>query len=216
MKKSIEIEVVSDAICPWCYIGIKRMEKAMSELSESFQFTLYWKPFQLHPELPVDGLPGNSLLEEKYGKQVAGEMLSNMTELGKSEGIQFNFSNIPLTPNTKEYHRLIRYSGLFNKQDQLVKSLFRAYFELGENIGQREILLNHAESVGLNREETEKFMLGADFVEDIAAEEEMYRNAGVRGVPAYIMNRKYLIVGAQTPDYFKSAFLEIGKTEESN
>lgn len=213
MKKTIEIEIVSDAVCPWCYLGIKRLEKAMSELAEKFQFILFWKPFQLHPDIPLQGLPGNSLLEEKYGKQVAGEMLTNMTRLGKTEGIEFKFSEIPLTPNTKEYHRLIRYAGIFNKQDLLVKSLFKAFFEMGENISNREILLKHAESVGLNGEETSKFLNSSDFIEDIISEEEMYRNAGVRGVPAYILNRKYLIVGAQTSEYFKSAFLELEKTE---
>ena len=212
MKHNLEIEIISDAICPWCYLGKKRLEKAMHSLSEDFQFSIEWKPYQLNPDMPIEGMKGNELLEKKYGKEKSEEMLKNMTELGKLEGIQFNFQNIPYTPNTIMYHRMIKYASLFNKQNEMVNFLFGAYFEKGEDLTDLNLFLKYAELSGLDREETEKFLKSSEFLEDILSAEEAYRKVGIRGVPSYIINQKYLLVGAQTPDYFQSAFLEIAKS----
>lgn len=213
MKKTIEIDIVSDAVCPWCYVGKKRLEKTMEKLGSNFEFKINYKPFQLHPEMPPEGLPGNELLERKYGKERSIQMLQSMTETGKSEGINFNFPSIPFTPNTKLYHRLLKYAGMFNMQEKLVNSLFRAYFEEGENLGDRDVLLDHAERAGLNRMEVSKFFESDDFIKEIEEEEEMYRNAGITGVPSFIVNRKYLIVGAQSPEYLEQAFTQMVESE---
>jgi predicted DsbA family dithiol-disulfide isomerase len=132
-----------------------------------------------------------------------------MTETGKSEGISFDFPAIPFTPNTKLYHRLVKYAGLFHKQDALVNSLFQAYFETGEDISDPNTLLNHAERAGLDRGEVSKFLNSDSFLKEVEEEEEIYRNAGITGVPSFIINRKYLVVGAQPPDYFESAFSQM-------
>jgi predicted DsbA family dithiol-disulfide isomerase len=209
MKKNIEIEIVSDAVCPWCYIGKKRLEKAMDKLSSEYDFSIQWKPFQLHPEMPPEGMPGTELLEKKYGVERAKQMLTSMTETGKTEGISFNFPAIPFTPNTKLYHRLVKYASMFHKQDALVNSLFQAYFEMGEDISDPNTLLSHAERAGLDREEVSKFLNSDSFLKEVEDEEEIYRNAGITGVPSFIINRKYLVVGAQTPDYFESTFSQM-------
>jgi predicted DsbA family dithiol-disulfide isomerase len=209
MKKTIEIEIVSDAVCPWCYVGKKRLDKAMQKLSSEYEFSIQWKPFQLHPEMPPEGMPGMELLEKKYGVERARQMLVTMTETGKTEGISFNFPAIPYTPNTKLYHRLVKYAGMFHKQDMLVNSLFHAYFESGEDINDPKTLVDHAEKVGLDPEEVHKFLNSDSFLKEVEEEEEVYRNAGITGVPSFIINRKYLVVGAQPPEYFESAFLQM-------
>ena len=181
----------------------------MEELVDDYNFSVFWKPFQLNPEMPKEGMPSNSLLEEKYGESVAGEMMENMTRLGKSEGIHFNFPAIPITPNTMKIHRLIRYAGLYQKQNLLVNSLFGAYFELGENLGDDGVLLEHAVRAGLNYNDTSGFLDGDEFLREVEEEESAYRNAGIRGVPAFVINHQFLIVGAQTPEFFISAIKQL-------
>jgi len=187
------LDVVSDVVCPWCYIGKKRLEKALVLLGEG-DWEVHWKPFQLNPGAPKEGMDRQEYRVRKFGSLAVSRQLEDrVTAAGEQDGISFHFDRIKRTPNTFDAHRLIWLAGREGKQDEVVESLFQAYFLNGEDIGDAEVLNRIAGENGVDAEQLFTAGLGRS---EVAAEEEKARQVGVSGVPAFLLNGAPVTSGA--------------------
>jgi len=200
---ALTIEVYSDVVCPWCYVGKRRLEWALSELQETVKAEITWRPFQLNPTMPKEGMDRTTYLEAKFGSLEAFQQLEeHVLAAGTAERIPFAFEKIARTPNTFLAHRLIWFASQQGCQDAVVDSLFKGYFEEGADIGSPFTLVQLAERAGLKAEH----VLGSDEgAAEVKVEESAGLKLGIRGVPYFVLNRMYAISGAQTPDRFVSA-----------
>lgn len=214
---AVNIDIVSDVMCPWCYIGKKRLEEALKDLPENLQIDVRWRPYQLDPTLPKEGKDRKQYLEEKFGgSERATQIYSAVVEAGREEDIAFNFSGIEVSPNTLDAHRLIRWaaSEAPGVQDRLVDILFRAYFIDGKNIGDNAVLLDAAVQVGMDRSITEGLLAGTADCLEVEQEIEVARKMGVTGVPCFILDNKYAVMGAQASDVLANAIRDVAKEKE--
>lgn len=213
-KEHFTIDIVSDTVCPWCFIGKRRLETALAELGEDVRVQIGWRPFQLNPDMPAGGLDRKEYLETKFGgPERARQIYDHIREAGKTVGIEFNFRDIPKTPNTIDSHRLIDWSARRDKQDAVVTALFEAYFLNGRDIGDIDTLVDIAESAGLPADEARAYLESDEDADRIRQEDNMARQMGVSGVPCFIINRKYAVSGAQDPAVFIEAFRTIAAKE---
>ncbi|MBB3065617.1 DsbA family oxidoreductase [Limibacillus halophilus] len=195
----MRIDIFSDTICPWCFIGKRRLEKAIESRGEEVE--IHWRAFQLNPEMPSAGMDRTEYLERKFGgPEGASQVYSRIEEVGRSEALNFAFDRISRTPNTVDSHRLVRFATNIGKQEELVERLFQAYFTEGANIGDRKQLAEIAVEVGLDRAEVEEFLAGEDLKEEILAEDLFARQQGIQGVPCFIFDGRYAVSGAQDPE----------------
>ncbi|MBU0697202.1 MAG: DsbA family oxidoreductase [Bacteroidetes bacterium] len=202
----IKIDIVSDLVCPWCYIGQKRLNDALAQ--SDYEAEISWKPFQLHPELEKEGMEKNAFLFKKFGQQGAN-MFDQIKSVADSESLAMNPEKITNIPNTVDVHRLMWFAKKQHKDLKLANSLFEAYFTAGKDFSNPETLLDLAEACGLSRMETEAFLASEEGRTEVLAEEKMYREAGIQAVPTFIINDKYMIQGAQTPAVFLDAFKQL-------
>jgi predicted DsbA family dithiol-disulfide isomerase len=198
------IDIVSDAICPWCYIGKRRLEKALAIAPQS-DLQIGWRPFQLNPDMPADGMDRQEYLRLKFGDRAGGNMYQAVEEAGRGEDIPFAFERIKRTPNTILAHRLIRYAQREGRQDEAVETLFKAYFTEGANIGEIDTLAGLARAMQLDPAAVRAFLESDADADTIRSEDAFARQIGIQGVPCFIIERKYAVSGAQPPE----AFLEI-------
>lgn len=206
----IKVDIFSDAICPWCYVGKKRLEKAVTALSPDHAFEIRWHPFQLNPQTPAEGVDRAEYLARKFGGgERLREMDAKMKEVGRGEGIEFHQEKILKTPNTLNVHRLIWWAGRAGKQDALVENLFRAYFTEGRDIGEPAVLARVAGESGFNAGEAAAFLEGEEGRTEVLKEEEDIKRAGVRGVPFFILNGRAFLEGAEPPEAFVQAVREM-------
>ena len=213
----ILIDIVSDVMCPWCYIGKRRLEAAIA--NTPYELNIHWRPFQLDGTLPPGGKNRQTYLAEKFGSaEQASQIYKNVSAAGDLEGISFAFDKIEVSPNTLDAHRLIRWAGGASQdlQDRIVESLFQAYFLYGENIGDHEVLVRIAEDAGMDGE------LVAEMLEKVAdrdllsKEIELSQKMGVTGVPTFIVDNKYAIVGAQPAEQIVEAIHSIVSQRNAN
>ncbi len=195
-----KLDVLSDPICPWCYIGKANLDRAL-EARPDHQFDIEWHPFQLNPDMPAEGMDRREYLETKFGgKENAINVYSRIAEAAEAAGLAIDFAKITRTPNTIDAHRLIHWAGLEGRQTAIVSRLFKAYFEEGQDIGDRAILLDMAEGAGLDRAMTEQLFESDADLEDVRARDLHARNRGVTGVPTFVVANRHVVPGAQTPD----------------
>lgn len=199
------IEIVSDAVCPWCYIGKRRIEQAFA-LDPDPTRRVVWRPFQLNPDMPPEGMDRRAYLRAKFGDQAGGKMYEAVVAAGQEVGIPFDFPHIPRTPNTLSAHRLIAFSGAEGRQDQMVETLFRAYFVEGQDVSAPETLVRLAGEAGLDPEAVARHLGTDEGLAEVAAAEARVRAIGIEGVPSYIIDDAFLIVGAQAPETLVKAF----------
>lgn len=202
---NISVDVISDVICPWCYIGKRRLEKAIA--ATDTQVSVRWHPFQLNPTMPKEGISRKEYRTRKFGSwERSLELDTKVVAVGESEGIHFAFDKINRTPNTVDAHRLIRLADQHGCQDAVVEALFRTYFTEGRDIGNRQTLIDVGAETGLDRQAVE-FMLDSDEgIDAIANASEMSQQYGVDGVPFFIINQKIALSGAQDLEVFVEAF----------
>jgi predicted DsbA family dithiol-disulfide isomerase len=209
----MRIDVVSDVICPWCYIGKRRLASALQQRPE-VNAEILWHPFQLNPDMPPEGMARERYIAAKFGGgQHASRIYQNVTEVGATVGIPFRFERIQVTPNTRDAHRLIRRATETGDADPVVEALFNAYFIEGRNIGDRATLAEIAEQAGLDSEDTARFLAGPDGAEEVVAEDTSARRIGINAVPCFIFERKYVVSGAQEAEFFFPLF-DLLKTEQ--
>ena len=197
---SLTIDVVSDVMCPWCYIGKRRLEAALDEVAGEIDVEVRWRPYQLDPTLPKQGKDRKQYLEDKFGgPEGAEKAYANVRAAGAEENIPFAFDKIEVSANTLDAHRLIRWAGSLGlaAQHEMVDRLFKAYFEDGRNIGDDEVLIEAAEHVGLEKPVVERLLAGDADRDAVSAEIDQARQMGVTGVPCFIIDMKYAVVGAQ-------------------
>jgi predicted DsbA family dithiol-disulfide isomerase len=201
---ALAIDVYSDVICPWCYVGKRRLERAMHQAGDAGKANVVWRPFQLNPTMPKGGMDRRVYLQAKFGSlEMFDEMEQRLLEAGHDEQISFAFEQIARTPNTFLAHRLIWYAGTQGCQDAVVNQLFQGYFEEGLDIGASSVLVELADRARLK---AVSFLESEDGVAEVKAEESVGRQLGIRGVPYFVLDKNYGISGAQPVDVFLSAF----------
>ncbi len=199
MIEPITIDVISDVVCPWCFIGKKRLEKALA-LSDA-PVVVRWHPFQLDPTIPPAGKSRRDYLEGKFGDpQRIAKMHAQITEVGKAEGIDFAFDRITVSPNTLDAHRLVRWAGEARIQEAVVEALFRAYFIEGRDIGDHHVLADVAQGAGMDGAEVKARLASDEDREPVAREIAHTQQIGVTGVPTFVLLGRYGLVGAQPPE----------------
>lgn len=208
------VDIVSDTICPWCYIGKRRFERAVAESGRS-DIMVAWRPFQLNPDMPTAGMARQDYLRAKFGSgDRPRQIYRAIAESGREEGIEFQFDRIERTPNTVNSHRLIHWSGPKGFQDQVVESLFKAYFEEGRDVGDLEVLTRCATRAGMGEDEVRAFLGSDEIRNEIVQADAHARRLGIHGVPCFIVNRKYAISGAQPPAAFIEVFSLVAREEQ--
>ena len=210
----INIKVISDTICPWCYIGKKQLEKAINKI-DNIEFDISYKPFQLDPTMPTDGVDRKRYIDRKFGEDTAKEVGNKIREAGKIVGIEFNYENIIKTPNTLNSHRILKWAEKESKQEEALELLFYSYFTEGRDIGNNEELVKIAKKLGLNPKKIEKNLVSDIDIKEIELEEWSYRDLGIAGVPTYILEDNMIITGSQSSETFVNVFNKINsrKTE---
>ena len=210
--EAITIDVVSDVVCPWCYLGKKRLDKAIEAVGDDLAVAVTFRPYQLNPDMPAEGIDHKKHLAEKLGGDEAVTRAHDMLAgLGQEAGIAFDFPAVKISPNTLDAHRLLRWAMIEGPevQNRVAVALFKAYFEEGRKVGDRTVLLDIAEACGMDRAVvTALFSAGAD-VDSVKEEISMARDMGVTGVPCFIIDNKYAVMGAQSVDVLTNAFREI-------
>jgi predicted DsbA family dithiol-disulfide isomerase len=210
MKSTIKIGVISDVVCPWCYIGKRRLEKAMLELSDKFDFEVEYFPFELNPQIPASGLNQKEYLASKFGGEERYQQITgNVTTTAAREGLKFDFASQNISPNTRNAHRLIQLAKENNNHVALVEALFKAYFTDGTDLSKTENLVEIAANAGMDRAKVEQFLQSDAGIAEVEMTERELQQMGISGVPFYIINNKYGISGAQPSESFIKAFEEI-------
>jgi predicted DsbA family dithiol-disulfide isomerase len=201
----VTLDVFSDVICPWCYIGKRRLEKALA--AQQHEVRVRWLPFQLNPQMPKNGIDRREYRTKKFGSwQRSLELDAKLVAVGEMEGIHFAFDRMERTPNTLDAHRLIWLADKEGVQDAVVEALFRAYFIEGTDIGNQQALIDVAADAGLERSKAESALSGDEGLEAVKEAEDQARQLRVEGVPFFIINGKLTLSGAQPPEAFLKAF----------
>ncbi|HEX3952809.1 MAG TPA: DsbA family oxidoreductase [Stellaceae bacterium] len=202
----MRIDIVADVTCPWCYIGKRRLERAIA-MRPNLPVTLVWRPFQVNGELPPEGLPRELHLQCKFGNgRSAARAQTALLTAGAREGIAFAFDRIRRVPNTLNAHRLIRLAAAQGRADAVVEALFRAYFVDAEDIGDSGVLVSIAGACGLNKAAARAHLAGGAGVAAVIAEEHRARRIGIDAVPCFIIEGEYALGGAQDAEMFLPLF----------
>ena len=208
----LNIDIVSDVVCPWCYIGKRHVEQAISQWRAKHPgaaVNVRWHPFQLNPDLPLEGTDRKAYLEEKFGgPQRAKEIYARVSAAGRNAGLDLNFDGILKQPNTLAAHALIAYAQTVNDGahgDAVTERLFKAYFVDGEFIGDVDVLVAIASECGLDADATRAVLSERATLDQIAAQDVNVRQQGITGVPYFIFNQKVALSGAQPPDVLLDA-----------
>ncbi|MEM9096754.1 MAG: DsbA family oxidoreductase, partial [Pseudomonadota bacterium] len=205
----IAIDILSDPICPWCYIGKTRLDQAMIERPDH-PFEIRWRPFQLNPDMPAEGMDRRAYLERKFGgPEGAARVYGAIEQTAKDAGLQVRFDLIARTPNTIDAHRLIRWADSMDAQTPVVEDLFKRYFERGEDISDHGVLAEVAEIAGLDRAVIERLLATDTDSDAVREEDKTARGLGVSGVPTFIIDGRYVVPGAQDPELWVKTIDEI-------
>ncbi|QIB49831.1 DsbA family oxidoreductase [Pseudomonas sp. OIL-1] len=211
MNNTLHIDIVSDIACPWCAIGYARLERAMAGLEGELAFSIEWHAFELNPDASGEGEPILQALSRKYGRSES-EMeaaQANMVSIATGLGLNFEKMQQRRTANTFDAHRLVKWAGEQGRQTQMKQAFFDAYFGRAENVGDQQVLLRCVETIGLDAADAQAVLASERYAEAVRADEERYRQAGVTGVPAFIINGQYMIAGAQEPETLMTALRDI-------
>lgn len=203
-RPRLSLDIVSDTICPWCFIGKRRLEAALA-LRPEVLVEIRWRPYQLDPSIPEGGVDRGLYLERKFGAQRTDEIHARIRESGEAEGIAFAFDLIERTPNTLDSHRLIRWAGAADVQDGVVERLFRTYFEEGGDIGDHATLVGIAEDCGMSSPLVGDLLAGSSDRDEVRQEIEIAQKIGVTGVPCFIFADRLAVMGAQPPEVLAEA-----------
>jgi predicted DsbA family dithiol-disulfide isomerase len=209
----LQIDIVSDVVCPWCVIGYKHLEQALENLDGQIDAKLRWHPFELNPDMGPDGQDLGEHIKEKYGltPDQSAENRDRIETMAGNAGFEISFASDTRIYSTFDAHRLLYWAGREGKQTELKLALFRAYFQEGENVSDHAVLKRACEEVGLSPEEAGEILSGNTFAKEVRAEEEEFKSAGITSVPTYVVNGKYAISGGHPPEVFEQALTEIAR-----
>jgi predicted DsbA family dithiol-disulfide isomerase len=212
MAEPFQIDVISDVVCPWCYIGQRRLAAALAQLPDddsARQAPIRWHPFELNPDLPQAGVPRKTYLDDKFGDpERAAQIYAEISAAGATVDIPFAFDRIEVQPNTRAAHRLIAWAQAQRDASDLVERLFRAYFIDGRAIGAHDVLAAVAGEAGFDLTAARNMLDSREGVDAIAARVRRARAIGVQGVPFFIFNQRVTVSGAQEPDVLLGAIAQ--------
>ncbi len=204
-QQPVSIDVVSDIMCPWCLIGKRRLEKAL-QMREGVPVNVRWRPFQLDATIPEGGMDRQEYLNRKFGgPEGARSIYDNVRAAGAEEGIPFKFEDIEKSPNTINAHRLIRWAETMGVQNEVAERLFQLFFMEGGDLTDKEVLAENAEKAGMEREVVEALLAGDADTDAVKSEIATASQMGVTGVPCFIVDGKYAVMGAQQPEVIAGA-----------
>lgn len=209
MTQTVKLDILSDPICPWCYIGKTQLDKALAAIPDH-PFVIEWHPFQLNPDMEPEGMDRREYLERKFGgKEGAVRAYAPVVEHAEKAGLAIDFEAMQRTPNTLDAHRLIHWAGVEGKQTQAVDALFAAYFTEGRDIGDAEVLADIADSIGMDAAVVLKLLKSDADRDDIAKRDSHSREMGVSSVPTFIVANQHAVPGAQPPELWEQVIREI-------
>lgn len=209
MRGMVPLDIISDPICPWCYIGKVRLDQAIAAAGRN-PFDIRWRMFRLNPDMPPEGMDRAEYLAAKFGgAENAAQVYERVRREAAASGLELRLERIARTPNTLDAHRLIRWAGSTGDQSAVVSELFHRYFEAGEDISDHAVLLDVAETAGMEREVVERLLAGDADRAELEAEEQAARQMGVTGVPCFIIGGRYVVQGAQPTETWMRIIEEI-------
>ncbi|WP_194436641.1 DsbA family oxidoreductase [Vibrio fluminensis] len=209
--KAVQIDIVSDVVCPWCVIGFGRLSQALNIVRKEIHADIHWHPFELNPMMPLDGQNLRHHLAEKYGTspQASESARTTLTQLGHEIGFTFHFNDDMRIYNTRKAHQLLMWSQTESKQQALQTALFEAYFTDNQDISAQTVLADLADSVGLERQTAIKVINDETWAYTVSKTEQQWLEAGINAVPALVFNRKHLVSGAQTVEVLVEVIRDI-------
>jgi len=204
------IDVVSDVICPWCFLGKRRLDAALARI-EDLDVLVRWRPFMLDPTIPPEGLDRQDYMLAKFGPERLKTIHDPLIAAGEELGVPFDFDAITRTPNTLDAHRLIRWAHTVERQHETAERLFMAYWSEGQDVSDRDVLARCAGDAGINAAQIRELLDSAQDVEETKAEIQHATSIGVTGVPTFILGQSYALVGAQSPEVLADAIGRVAK-----
>ena len=211
----LHLEIVSDTICPWCYVGKRRIEKALAAIGDDLEFSVHWRPYELNPDMPREGMDRREYRSKKFGSWAHSQELdAGVVEAGKIDGLKFRHDLMQRTPNTAASHMLIRLAAEETCQDKVVENLFSAYFCEGRDVGDLDVLTEIGVTAGMKADGL-KAALGDDVLRaEVRSEALGFAQAGLNGVPSFLLNRFTLFSGAQSPDLIENVLRRAAAHED--
>ncbi|MEW9807970.1 DsbA family oxidoreductase [Mesorhizobium sp. ZMM04-5] len=209
-QQAIRVDVVSDVVCPWCFLGQKRLDQAIA--ASGVDVAVHWRPFQLDATIPAGGMDRKAYMNAKFGSEErVREAHGRLEALGQAAGIDYAFDAITVSPNTLDAHRTIRWAGSAGPevQNRLVRGLFSAYFERGLNIGDPAVLADAAAAAGMDRSVVESLLAGDADRDAVSEEAATASRMGITGVPCFLFEGKYAVMGAQEASTLTDAIRQI-------
>ncbi|WGI20462.1 DsbA family oxidoreductase [Amylibacter sp. IMCC11727] len=209
-----KLDIISDPICPWCYIGKTKLDRALEKHPEH-DFVIEWHPFQLNPEMPAEGMDRREYLEAKFGgKEGAVKVYGAIAQAAEAAGIEINFEGIERTPSTLNAHRLLHWAALEGKQNAVVDRLFKAYFREGQDISDHDTLIDIATGAGMDADVTRRLLESDADVKDIQDRDASARERGVSGVPCFVIGNHYVVQGAQDTALWEKVINELSDAHD--
>lgn len=197
----VTVDIVSDIVCPWCWLGIKHFQKAVEKSTQAVQLT--WRPYMLDPNVPAGGVPYNQYMKAKFGSGPSDRfkaMRDHLEQAAPDAGIAFRFDDIPMRPNTLDAHRVMRWAGGQGKATEAAEALFKAFFQDLKDVGNHAVLANIVEEIGLDKSLITDLLAGDDDKKIVQEEIAFFQNLGVSGVPCFIYGGKFAVQGGQPPE----------------
>ncbi len=209
-----QLDIISDPICPWCYIGKTKLDRALEKHPEH-DLVIEWHPFQLNPEMPADGMDRREYLETKFGgKDAAVQVYGAIAQAAEDAGIEINFEGIQRTPSTINAHRLLHWAALEGKQNAVVDRVFKAYFREGKDISNHDILIDIATGAGMDGDVTRRLLESDADIQDVRERDASARDRGVSGVPCFVIANHYVVQGAQDTAMWEKVISELSDAHE--
>ncbi|MEP2680884.1 MAG: DsbA family oxidoreductase [Sulfitobacter sp.] len=213
MAEAIKLDIMSDPICPWCYIGKAHLDRALQD-HPNHPFAIEWHPFQLNPEMPREGMDRRAYLEGKFGgKEGAVRAYAPVVEHAEKAGLNINFEAMKRTPNTLDAHRLIHWAGIEGRQTAAVSALFKAYFVDARDIGDAEVLADIADSIEMDAAVVTRLLKSDVDAQDIRDRDAHSRKMGVNSVPTFIIANAHAVPGAQPPELWAQVIADLTKQQ---
>ncbi len=213
MAEAIKLDIMSDPICPWCYIGKAHLDRALQD-HPNHPFAIEWHPFQLNPEMPCEGMDRRAYLEGKFGgKEGAVKAYAPVVEHAEKAGLKINFEAMQRTPNTLDAHRLIHWAGIEGRQTAAVSALFKAYFVDARDIGDAEVLADIADSIEMDAAVVTRLLKSDVDAQDIRDRDAHSRKMGVNSVPTFIIANAHAVPGAQPPELWAQVIADLTKQQ---
>ncbi|MEQ6247980.1 DsbA family oxidoreductase [Sulfitobacter sp. HNIBRBA3233] len=209
MTDPVKLDIMSDPICPWCYIGKAHLDRAL-EAHPDHPFQIEWHPFQLNPDMPREGMDRRTYLEAKFGgKEGAVKAYAPVVQHAEAAGLKIDFEGMKRTPNTLDAHRLIHWAGIEGRQTAAVSALFKAYFVDARDIGDIEVLADIADGIEMDASVVTRLLQSDADLEDIRTRDAHSREMGISSVPTFIVGQRHAVPGAQPPELWAKVIKEI-------